>query len=145
MSAQKCVICVVALTMWFGTTAHAQVPDQGYIRVSDGVQLSYRLLGDGGPSLVIIHGQAPGYVTDSYVRSFEPLASHFRVIFYDRRGNGRSTWLTDPELLTVAKHVEDLDAVRRYFDLDRMMLLGESLGAGVTALYAVEHTEHVSV
>ena len=56
---------------------------------------------------------------------------------------GRSSTLTDARHLSVEEDVADLEAIRRYFGLDRMALLGASYHAAITALYALESPERV--
>ncbi len=78
----------------------------------------------------------------SYLASdLEPLASGNVLIFYDQRGTGRSTLVSDPPLLSVASHIADLEAVRRHFELGRMVLLGHSWGALLAAGWVREHRE----
>src|SRR6185312_13264663 len=66
-----------------------------------------------------------------------------RIILYDPRSRGRSSAVTDGRYLSLEEDVADLEAVRRYFGLERMALLGSSYHAAITALYALDNPEHV--
>ncbi|HEV2844091.1 MAG TPA: alpha/beta hydrolase, partial [Thermoanaerobaculia bacterium] len=66
-----------------------------------------------------------------------------RLILYDPRSRGRSSAVTDSRHLSLEDDVADLEAVRRYFGLERMALLGTSYHAAITASYALENPERV--
>jgi proline iminopeptidase len=116
---------------------------EGRIQAAEGVELYYRVTGAGFDTVVVLHGGAMGFPLDYLLPDLEPLASSHVLVFYDQRGAGRSTLLTDPERMSVEAHVADLDAVRRYFGLERMTLLGHSWGAGLAALYAAAWPDRV--
>lgn len=107
-----------------------------FIAVEPGVQLYCRILGD-GPSVVVIPNA--NWLPDA----FEPLAEGRTLIFYDPRGRGRSSAVTDPSRLGLDLDAQDLEAVRRHLGLDGFALLAHSYNAYVAALYAAEHPETV--
>ena len=113
-------------------------PREGYILTPDGVRLFYKVAGGGGETLVVVHG-GPGNSMDSIVPDLEPLERNRTVIYYDQRGNGSSDLLKHPDQLAISKHVADLEAVRRFFKLDKVALLGNSWGGMLVAFYAAEH------
>ncbi len=114
----------------------------GYVAGSDGVQLHYRVMGHGPDTVIAIHG-GPGVDLESIAPDFAPLTAHHTVIFYDQRGAGRSTLPKDTALLTAAKQIDDLDAVRRHFGLTRVTLIAHSYGPLLAATYALAHPEAV--
>jgi proline iminopeptidase len=73
----------------------------------------------------------------------EALGAQTTVILYDQRGGGRSELPADTTLLDAQFFVEDLEAVRRFFGLERMTLLAHSFGAVLAARYAQEHPDRV--
>jgi proline iminopeptidase len=119
-----------------------QSPREGYIRTSDGVRLFYKIVGSGPDILVAVHG-GPGNSMDSILADLEPLAQSRTVIYYDQRGNGRSDLIKDPDKLAINQHIEDLEAVRTHFKLDKVTLLGNSWGAILIAFYAVAYPDKV--
>jgi len=107
----------------------------------DGVRLWASRSGEGdGDPLVLCHG-GPGLWD-----MFEDMAAMFDdrapVIRWDQRGCGRSERCPGP--WTTDRFVADLDAVRRHFGLDRMVLLGHSWGAQLALSYTLAHPERVS-
>jgi len=96
---------------------------------------------DGVP-LVFLHG-GPGY----NAAMFESVAaqtladSGFRVLVYDRRGEGRS--VSTPAHYTFAEALGDLDSLCRTCDLRRPILLGHSFGGMLALLYADKYPDRV--
>lgn len=119
-----------------------QLPREGYIRTSDGVRLFYKIVGSGSDVLVAVHG-GPGNSLNSILPDLEPLAKNRTVIYYDQRGGGRSDLIKDREKLSISKHIEDLEAVRLFFKLDKMTLLGNSWGGILIGFYAAAHPDKI--
>ena len=115
---------------------------EGYVVGADQVRLFFRTVGTGGDTLVFLHG-GPGENFQGVGPDLEPLAHTHVLLFYDQRGSGRSEAPADTMLLTVERHVADLEAVRRHFGLGRVALIGHSWGCGLAALYAAAHPERV--
>ena len=118
-------------------------PAEGLVQ-GDGAALFYRMIGAGPDVLVMIHG-GPGMDMGYMVPDFQPLAARHRLLFYDQRGAGRSELLgDDPARYTMARHVADLEALRRHFGLERMTLVAHSFGPAIAASYAMAHPERVA-
>jgi proline iminopeptidase len=122
--------------------APAVAQQDGFVTVEDGVRLYYRIEGRGPETLVVVHG-GPGFSLESVRADLAPLAAHRRVIYYDQRGNGRSSLVDDPAALAVPRHIADLDAIRRHFGLEKMALLGNSWGGLLISAYAAAHPDRV--
>jgi len=136
-------LCLGVLFLWQASAVClAQSPREGYIRTADGVRLFYKIVGSGPETLVAVHG-GPGNSMESILPDLEPLAKNRTVIYYDQRGNGRSDLIKDRSKLAVSKHVEDLEAVRVHFKLDKLTLLGNSWGGMLIAYYAAAHPAKV--
>lgn len=116
--------------------------NEGFVTADDGARLFYLVEGSGPETLVVVHG-GPGFSLESIRADFAPLAAHRRVIYYDQRGNGRSSLIDDPDKLAVAYHIADLEAIRRHFGLERMSLLGNSWGGLLISAYAAAHPDRV--
>ena len=123
--------------------ASKTVTSEGYFTGADGVRLFYRKVGSGRNLIVLLHG-GPGSNMNAVWLDLEPLATKHTVLMYDQRGGGRSEILQDPNRLKYTDHVHDLEALRKHFGLERVVLVGESWGAGLAALYAMEHPVRVS-
>lgn len=136
-------ICCALFVLWqTSADCQAQTPREGYITTPDNVRLFYKVVGSGAETLVAVHG-GPGNSLTSIEPDLAPLAKNRTVIYYDQRGNGRSDLITDLNKLSVAKHIEDLETVRKFFKLDKMTLLGNSWGGLLVGFYAAAHPDRV--
>jgi pimeloyl-ACP methyl ester carboxylesterase/DNA-binding CsgD family transcriptional regulator len=111
----------------------------------DGVRLAYATHGRGAPLV-----KAANWVTHLEFDWQSPLWRHWwvelgrshQVVRYDQRGFGLSD--RDPERLTLAAFVGDLEAVVDAAGLERFALLGISQGGAAAICYTVRHPERVS-
>ncbi len=111
---------------------------EGFVTAPDGVRLYFRHVGRGTPSVVVPNGLY-------YVDDLAPLWQARSAVAYDLRNRGRSETIVDPERLRrgVLNDVDDLDAVRAYFGLERVDLIGHSYVALVGLHYAIAHPDRV--
>jgi len=116
---------------------------EGFIPLAEGGRLYYRVRGTGRDTVVVLHGGPglPGRYLDAPLAA---LAADHVIIAYDQRGRGRSDFSADSLVLSAATDVRDLDAVRTFFHLDRLTLIGHGWGAGLGALYAMQYPDRVS-
>ena len=115
---------------------------EGYVDAGGGVRLFFRLMGSGEDTLVVIHG-GPGFSMDYFLEDLRPLAAHQVLLFYDQRGAGGSTLVSDSASLDAQRFVEDLEAIRKHFNISQLNLLGHSWGTAVAALYAIKYPLHL--
>jgi proline iminopeptidase len=114
---------------------------EGFID-SRGVLIYYTTIGRGAP-LVILHG-GPGASHDYFLPYLLPLVRHYRLIFIDERGSGKSQKLEDPADYTVENMVEDVEAVRQGLVLDKITLLGHSYGGVLAQAYALKYQNNLT-
>ncbi|MEZ5921081.1 MAG: alpha/beta fold hydrolase [Parvularculaceae bacterium] len=116
-----------------------------FCKTKDGVTIAYGCVGDGPPlvkaanwlSHLELDWNAP-----IWSPLFRELATGFRFIRYDERGNGLSDWAV-PDI-SMDAFVADLETVVDALGLERFPLLGISQGAAVSIEYARRHPERVS-
>lgn len=108
---------------------------------TDGVKLWYEEVGKGSP-IIVVHG-GPGMDHGSLAADLEPLTHTHRLIYYDQRGGGLSTLPSDPKLLTIDKHVDDLEALRNKLGLEKLTILAHSFGPAIAAQYAMRYPSRV--
>ena len=95
---------------------------------------------DGIPVL-FLHG-GPGAGCEPFNRRFfDP--DKYRIILFDQRGCGRSTPHAYTENNTTQKLVEDIERIREYLEIDKMVLFGGSWGTTLSLLYAQTHPDRV--
>ena len=102
---------------------------------SDGVEIAFDVTGSGEPSLVFVHGWAGR--RQHWDLQLEPFAAGHLVVRIDLAGHGesgraRADW-------TLAAFAQDVLVVVDALDLERVILIGHSLGGGVV----VEAARHL--
>jgi proline iminopeptidase len=115
---------------------------EGHVTGAGGTGLHYVVEGAGPDTIVVLHG-GPGLDLEGLRLDLAPLAANHTVLYFDQRGSGRSE-MPDTLQLTVQAMVEDLEALRQAFHLERMTLFGHSWGGGLTLLYAMRHPTRVA-
>ena len=120
-------------------TITAQTPVRpSEMRVPAGnASLYVRDIGRGRP-LIVLHG-GPDFDHAYLLPELDELADTYRLIYYDQRGRGKSAENVRPDDVTLASDLDDLDRVRRHFQLDAPVLLGHSWGAVLALEFALRH------
>ncbi len=116
----------------------AQDPDS--LIVPGNPQLGGMVVGEGTPTIIVLHGgpALPHYDLD--VRSSR-LRTEGRVVYYDQRGCGLSAPAASYHW---RDHVADLDRIINHVAPGQpVVLFGGSWGAKLALLYALEHPERV--
>ena len=101
------------------------LPKEGFLTGAYGAKLFYKVAGTGTDTVVVLHG-GPGAGMHSIMPSVSPLARNHILIFYDQRGGGKSELPADTSKLKPRYFVEDLEAVRSHFDLEKMNIIAHS-------------------
>src|SRR5262249_18605420 len=87
--------------------------ETGYVTSKDGVRLYYAKVGSGTKSVIIVPGRLFTF------RDFQPLAKRRTLIFYDMRDRGHSDAVADNSKISLQHDVEDLEAVRAHFGIEK--------------------------
>lgn len=116
--------------------------ETGYFSGADGVRLFYRRVGSGPETMVYLHGGPSDMHDGGY--ELDALADGRTLIAFDQRSGGHSELVNDPELLTVEYFLRDLKALREHFNLETMILIGQSWGSGLAIQYAARYPEQVT-
>lgn len=122
-----------SVTSEAGTSASYE---EGMLAGADDVWLYYRKVGH-AQDVVILPSRL--FAFDDFAR----LGEHFTLISYDMRNRGRSSRVENGDLLTLEKDVEDLEAVRAHFGVERFSAIGYSYLGKVVVMYARDYPEHV--
>jgi pimeloyl-ACP methyl ester carboxylesterase len=107
----------------------------------DGTPLAARRTGGGRPLVFVPGGpmRAAAYLGD-----LGGLVRRRPTVLLDLRGTGASAVPADPASCRCDRQVEDVEALRRHLDLERIDLAAHSAGAAVALLYAARRPERVS-
>ena len=122
-------------------TKRITTPRESHIPVG-GAELYSREVGQ-GTAIIVLHG-GPDFDHSYLLPDLDRLSDSFRLIYYDQRGRGRSADGVQPEDITLASEIADLEKVRQYFHLDSVILLGHSWGTVLVLEYALQYPERVS-
>ena len=110
--------------------------------VINGCRLNVEVYGpEDGPVLIAHHGGG-GIGSLAEPRStFGTLADRFRVIVYDARGCGQSEGIAP---YSHEQWAADLDGLRQWAGVDRIVVAGGSYGGFIALEYAVRYPNHVA-
>ncbi len=130
-----------------GAIKETPQPDQDihFCRSADGTRLAYGLAGNGPPLVKAanwLNHLEFDWQSPVWRHFFADLASNYRLVRYDARGNGLSSW--DVADFGFERQVEDLEAVVDKVGLERFPLLGISQGCAKAVAYAARHPQRVS-
>jgi pimeloyl-ACP methyl ester carboxylesterase len=110
------------------------------VRVN-GTVLAYRLVGDAGSPVVLVHGSLGDLGDwDAQVAAF---ASNHRVLIYSRRYHPPNPPQNDDQVYSPMLHADDLVALLLTLDLAPAHVVGSSYGAYTALVLALEHPELV--
>jgi proline iminopeptidase len=136
----------VLLAALAGASPAAPPVEQGTTFEAGGVTLWYEVRGGGpGTPLVVANG-GPGF-DHAYLHCsdcWDRLARSRKVVFYDQRGNGRSSELKDGQSCTLADQIADLEALRAHLGFEKIELLGHSWGGYLVMAYAARHPDRIA-
>jgi proline iminopeptidase len=104
----------------------------------DGTDLAYHVFGEGKPVICLPGGPMQDSV---YFGDLGGLSAHRQLIMMDHRGTGKSAIPRDVSTYRCDRLVDDVEALRRHLELDRLDLLAHSGGANLAALYVARHPE----
>ena len=107
---------------------------------NDDVEIAFLDEGEGEP-IVLVHGFASNkevnWVAPGWVTTLSRAGR--RVIALDDRGHGQSSKLYEPEAYSTSLMAGDVRALLAHLGIGRADVLGNSMGARITAFLAVEH------
>jgi proline iminopeptidase len=94
------------------------------------------------PVCFVLHG-GPGGTHAIYKPNLSPLADYMQLVYIDNRGSGYSD--RGPQsTYTLENNIEDLEALRKYLGLEKIVLFGQSYGGMVALSYAAKYTDQVA-
>jgi pimeloyl-ACP methyl ester carboxylesterase len=112
--------------------------------VSSNVRLAYEVHGAGRPVL-LVHGFASSgkvnWIDTGWVETLT--AAGYQAITLDNRGHGASDKPHDPELYYPSQMAEDAVALLDHLEIERLAVIGYSMGARIAAFMAYAHPERI--
>ncbi|MEG1773002.1 MAG: alpha/beta hydrolase [Clostridia bacterium] len=112
------------------------------IETRDGTKLYIEYCFNGCKNTIIILHGGPGQGCWQFTYLAEMLSKKFNVISFDQRGVLRSDEITYPfhsEML-----IDDIEDIRMYFHIDKLIVLGHSYGGQLALRYAVSYPDYAN-
>jgi len=138
-------VAIVLVTLACGVPAIAADPP-GATFTTGGVTIWYAVRGSGSGTPLVVANGGPGF-DHSYLLCgdvWDTLAKGRKVVFYDQRGNGRSSELNEGQPCGLAEQIDDLEALRAHLGFEKIDLLGHSWGGYLVMAYGARHPEHIA-
>lgn len=107
----------------------------------DDCELYYEQRGS-GPAIAFVSGFMG--ITDIWEHQLATCAAGYRCIAYDNRGAGRSDKPLPRVAYGVERHARDLEAVLSAAGVERVVLVGHSMGGNIASQYALAHPDRVA-
>jgi len=144
----KRVPCLASLFLAaaFCVTASPAHQENGQTFEAPGGKIYYEVTGSGsGAPLIVVNG-GPGF-DHTYLHistAWDALGKNHRIIFYDQRGDGRSSPLKPGQSCNLADQIADLEALRAHLGFEKWDMLGHSWGGYLSMAYSARYPNHIS-
>lgn len=118
-----------------------------YGEQTDSIQLSnatlyYYTQGSGEPIVLLAGG--PGIASHQIDDLGQMLAKHYKVIYFDQRGTGKSwSYPMDTTTINLETAVNDLEILRKHLGISKLRIAGHSWGGILTAAYTAHYPKKV--
>jgi len=107
-----------------------------FITADDGCELYYEAHGS-GPTIAFASGFMG--ITDIWRDQIEEFSSRYQCVAFDNRGAGRSEKPFPRGAYGVERHAKDLHCVLTELGVNRVVLVGHSMGGNTASLYYLAH------
>ena len=112
------------------------------INTTDGVELHVTVRGNGIPVLYLHGGPGSGsYWMEVFMGEF--FEEHFRMVYLDQRGVGRSGSPSDGNF-SLDRFIQDFEEVRKSLAIETWLTMGHSFGGILQTAYANRHADVIS-
>jgi len=118
------------LDQWFLSTGNWDNDPQIYVKE----------IGNGIEPVIMLHG-GWGAEHSGLIKAIIGLEDDYRFIFYEQRGSLRSPF--PDSLITFEQHINDLELLRKELNLNKMTVLGHSMGTVLASAYASKYPQHI--
>ncbi len=119
-----------------------------YWNLSSGSTIGYTLISAKGRKklypIIYLHGGPGGHISNHDIQIFSSLAdSGYDVYLYDQIGSGQSERLANIRDYTVQRHIEDLKEIIQKINSKKVILIGQSWGGILDALFAANNADKI--
>lgn len=138
---KKCLFIILINLFIVSSTLFSQEIVYEGLKEINGTQLYIKIIGKGEP-LFIIHG-GPGLNHNYFLPHLESLAKKYQLIFFDQRSSGQS-YLNVKANMNFKTFADDIEAIRKEFNYDKINILCHSWGALPATTYLLGYTANVN-
>ncbi|MCC5941197.1 MAG: alpha/beta hydrolase [Balneolaceae bacterium] len=134
---------LIPAILFFSLIAISPVESSGETKIvtSDGVELHVSIRGSGIPVLYLHGGPGSGsYWMEVFMGDL--LEEHFRMIYLDQRGVGRSGSPAGGDF-SLDRFIKDFEEVRLALEIDAWLTMGHSFGGILQTAYASHHADAI--
>jgi len=111
------------------------------IQGADGLSLNLVEWSQEGVPMLLLHGYSnEAHIWDDFIPHVAP---HYRVLALDLRGHGGSDWHAEGAY-DYENHVDDIEAIVETLGIERLVVIGHSLGGRIAMLYAGRNPEKLA-
>ncbi len=111
------------------------------IQGADGLFLNLVEWSQEGVPMLLLHGYSnEAHIWDDFIPHVAP---HYRVLALDLRGHGDSDWHAEGAY-DYENHVDDIEAIVEALGIERLVVIGHSLGGRIAMLYAGRNLEKIA-
>jgi len=111
--------------------------------VRDGIDLYYTVIGNNGDYVLVLSG-GPGEEVRSMQGIADELGKKYRCIMLEQRGTGRSKLTRyDPSTINLNAYIEDIEALRKQMQIEKLILVGNSWGMMLALAYGGTYPDAV--
>ncbi len=96
-------------------------------------------------TIVLVHGLASNHIVNWVATLWTKTLTHagFRVVVFDNRGHGSSEKFYDPGRYDTLAMAADIGRLMDHLDIERADVMGYSMGARISARFAIDSPERV--
>lgn len=134
------VVKVIVLILIGFISSSAKAQDTSGLFAINGTQLFITTMGEGEP-ILIVHG-GPGLTHEYLLPHLAELSKNNRLIFYDQRSSGKSQ-LSVKGNMNFNMFAEDIESIRKFFNIEKLNILCHSWGALPVSTYLVNYPNNV--
>lgn len=94
-----------------------------------------------GIPVIVLHGGPGSGTTPYFTQFFNPKKYH--IILMDQRGSGKSTPKSEMKDNTTQLLIDDIEQLRKFFNIEKWAVFGGSWGSALALLYAETYPQNV--
>ena len=119
-----------------------------YWDLQTGSRIAYTLIPTEGPKkpypIIYLHGGPGGFISNRNIEMLAPLSEDgYDIYLYDQIGSGLSDRLPNIKDYTADRHKIDLEEITKEIGATQVILIGQSWGASLAALFIADNPEKV--